>query len=140
MTLLKIFNQQLEGLKTISEQIEKAILYKGWPEQKTKQAIEIVRQIKKEDLIVTGYTNYNFILLKELSITLSPDECGISGATIFHEENISQHTIIFMSCLKILIKYQLQIFIFQLADIVTKKKPHVHTILLGNFKSKKSYY
>lgn len=90
MTLLKIFNQQLEGLKTISEQIEKAILYKGWPEQKTKQAIEIVRQIKKMDLIVTGYTNYNFILLKQLSITLSPDECGISGATIFHEENIHQ--------------------------------------------------
>lgn len=90
MTLLKIFNEQLKGLQTISEKIEKSILHKGWSEQKTEQAIEIIRQINRKDLIVTGYTNHNFILLKELSITLSPAECGINGATIFHEENISE--------------------------------------------------
>lgn len=90
MTLLKIFNEQLKRLPIISEGIEKSILRKGWSKQKTKQAIEIIRQLKKKDLIVTGYTNYNFILLDRLSITLSPVDCGIKDATIFHEENISQ--------------------------------------------------
>ncbi len=90
MTLLKILNQKLKELNTVSEKIEKLILSKNWPEQRTKQAIKIVQQIKKKDLFVTGYTTYNFILLNRLSITLSPNECGIENATIFHEENISQ--------------------------------------------------
>lgn len=90
MTLLKIFNEQLKQLTTISERIEVSILRKDWTEQRANQAIEIVQQIKKKDLLVTGYTDHNFILLDQLSITLSPNECGINDATIFHEENISQ--------------------------------------------------
>ena len=61
MTLLKILNQKLKELNTVSEKIEKLILSKNWPEQRTKQAIKIVQQIKKKDLFVTGYTTYNFI-------------------------------------------------------------------------------
>ena len=56
MTLLKISNQKLKELNTVSEKIEKLILSENWPEPKTKQAIKIVQQIKKKDLFVTGYT------------------------------------------------------------------------------------
>ena len=49
MTLLKISNQKLKELNTVSEKIEKLILSENWPEPKTKQAIKIV-----QDLFVTG--------------------------------------------------------------------------------------
>ena len=49
MTLLKILNLKLKELNTVSEKIEKLILSKNWPEQRTKQAIKIVQQIKKKD-------------------------------------------------------------------------------------------
>ena len=94
MTLLKIFNHRVKELQPISKKIEKSILSKGWTEERTNQAIEIVRQIKKKDLFITGYAyteDYNYILLNQLSITLFPSECGIK-ATMFHEENISQAT------------------------------------------------
>lgn len=95
MTLLKIFNQKLEELETVSEKIEKSILSKGWTEQRTNQAIEIVRQIKKKDLFLTRYIysgGYTHIQLNQLSITLFPTECGIKGSTIFHDKNILQAT------------------------------------------------
>lgn len=95
MTLFKIFNQKLKELETVSEKIEKSILSKGWSEERTNQAIEIVRQIKKKDLFRTFYDyseGYNYILLDQLSITLFPSECGIEGAKRFRQKNISQAT------------------------------------------------
>lgn len=91
MTLLKIFNEQLAQLSIVSEKIVASILKENWSEQKTDQAIEIVEQIKSKNMVkVVDIINHDYISLSELSITFSPNECGIKDATTFNEGNIFQ--------------------------------------------------
>lgn len=88
MTLLKIFNQQLANLQNVFKEIEEAIMQEGWTDTKKEQAIKIVRQITKENILLTGCRGYDFCVLEDLSIQLSPKECGIENATKFKKENL----------------------------------------------------
>lgn len=86
MTLLTLFNNTLQKLPDISKNLEHLITIQYWPEEKSQQAISIIQQITKRD-VIEEYCGY--VRLSPLSITLSPSECGIDSAT-FEPENILQ--------------------------------------------------
>lgn len=90
MTLLTLFNNALQELPTISENLQDGIMRKGWSKEKSQQAISIVQQIKNGNIIESGVCqSYSFVGLSRLKIILSPSECGIDNAR-FEPENISQ--------------------------------------------------
>lgn len=89
MTLLTLFNNALKELPAISENLQDRIMSKEWSKEKSEQANFIVQQIK-DNKIETGLClSYSYVGLSRLTITLSPNECGIDNAT-FEPENISQ--------------------------------------------------
>lgn len=90
MTLLTLFNNALKELPAISENLKDLIMIQGWSKEKSQQAISIIQQIKKGDVIEKGLCiSYSYVGLSRLTITLSPSECGIDNAT-FEPENIFQ--------------------------------------------------
>ncbi|MBQ2938107.1 MAG: hypothetical protein IJE05_04445 [Clostridia bacterium] len=90
MTLLTQFNKALKELPSISENLKSLIMIQGWSEERCQQAISIVHQLKKGDLIEKGLClSYSYVGLSRLTITLSPSECGIDNTT-FEPENILQ--------------------------------------------------
>ena len=90
MTLLTLFNRALKELPSISENLKNLIMMQGWSKEKAEQAISIIQQIKNGDVIEKGLgISYSYVRLTRLTITLSPNECGIDNAT-FEPENILQ--------------------------------------------------
>lgn len=90
MKVLTTFNRVLEELPSISENLKDFIMKKGWSEEKSHQAISIIQQLQNGDLIKTGLClSYSYVALSDLSISLSPSECGINN-TVFESENIHQ--------------------------------------------------
>mgnify|MGYP004658682817 CR=1 FL=1 len=90
MTLLKLFNNELKKLPTISENLKDFIMCQGWSKEKSQQSVSIVQQIKKGNVIEKGVClAYDSVQLSKLTLTLSPSECGIDNAT-FEPENILQ--------------------------------------------------
>jgi len=90
MTLLTLFNNELKKLPAISENLKDLIMMQGWSKEKSQQAVSIIQQIKKGDVIEKGLClSYSYVELSQLTITLSPNECGIDNAT-FEPENILQ--------------------------------------------------
>ena len=89
MTLLKLFNNTLKELPNISKNLEHLIRKQGWEEKKSKQAIEIVRQLLCDCTTIVN-VSYDSVYLSDLSITLYPRDCGIYNSPIFYEKNICQ--------------------------------------------------
>lgn len=98
MTLLTLFNNALKEIPSISENLKNLIMMQGWSKEKAEQAISIIQQIKNGDVIKNDNIkviekglciSYRYVRLTRLTITLSPNECGIDNAT-FEPENILQ--------------------------------------------------
>lgn len=91
MLLLTLFNNALKELPSISENLKDSIMMRGWSKEKSQQAISIIQQIRECDMIVEKALceSYSYVRLSQLTITLSPSECGIDNAT-FEPENILQ--------------------------------------------------
>ncbi len=90
MTLLTLFSNALKELPAVSENLKDLIMMQGWSKERSQQAISIIQQIKKGDVIEKGLClSYSYVVLSRLTITLSPSECGIDNAT-FEPENILQ--------------------------------------------------
>lgn len=90
MTLLTLFNNELKNLPAISENLRDLIMMKGWSEEKSEQAVSIVQQIGKGDVIEKCLClSYGYVRLSHLEISLFPNECGIDNAT-FDSNNIFQ--------------------------------------------------
>jgi len=91
MTLLKLFNNSLKELPTISKKLENLIMLQRWDEKKAQQAVKIIRQLQHTNLVESNNClSYNYVHLAELTITLSPSECDIDNSTTFGPENILQ--------------------------------------------------
>ena len=90
MTLLKLFNKMLKDLPEISNDLQELVELQDWSEEKTRQAISIVKQIGKGDVVEKGLCiEYSYVGLRRAEITLCPSECGISSS-VFKTENILQ--------------------------------------------------
>ena len=91
MTLLQIFNATLDNLPTFSDSLQMGILQMDfWSKTKTDQALSIVKQLKRSDLIDNKhYTPHCSISFKPITITLSPHDCNIESDT-FGPENIEE--------------------------------------------------
>ena len=91
MTLLQIFNAVLENLPKFSDSLQKGILQMNfWSKAKTDQALSIVKQLKRSNLIDNKhYTPYCSISFRPITITLSPRDCNIESDT-FGPENIEE--------------------------------------------------
>ena len=95
MTLLDLFNETLKKVPSISKGLEEFIIEHsqtyiiGWTDEKTKQAVIILRQLQQEENLLTcGYClDHQYVELKQLKITLTPRECGIDADT-FESGNI----------------------------------------------------
>ncbi len=87
MTLLKVFN---EALKQIPEKADELLKKLDATEKLNKeekaQATAIVRQLKKKDIIGEFHLYRNYVLMKSLTIRLSPAECGVKDSDTFSEE------------------------------------------------------
>ena len=91
MTLLQIFNATLESLPKFSDSLQMGILQMDfWSKTKTDQALSIVKQLKRSDVIDTKhFTPYCSISFRPITITLSPRDCNIESDT-FGPENIEK--------------------------------------------------
>ena len=87
MTLLKVFNEALKQIPSNAMELEEILARRDLPQEKKYQAVEIVRQLQGSELV--GETPYHDrVDLKELKITLSPNECGIEDSDTFCNENM----------------------------------------------------
>ena len=91
MTLLQLLNTTLESLPKISDNLQNNILKMDfWSKGKTDQALSIVKQLKRSDVIDTKhFTPYCSISCRPITITLSPRDCNIKSDT-FGPENIEE--------------------------------------------------
>ncbi len=87
MELLKLFNQKLKNLPDISKSLQELIILQEWPEEKTRQAVEIVQQIDKCKPVVNEVLGYRFICMTQITITCCTTELGID-AEKFGPKNI----------------------------------------------------
>ena len=88
---VKQFNKELAKIPAKAKTLEEILTRREWyQEKKQQQAIKLVRQLQKGELVgeIDPDVKHDHVELKDLTITLSPAECGIDGSETFHEENI----------------------------------------------------
>ena len=88
MTLLQHFNDALKKLPQIADDLENKITMQSWSKEKTEQAISIVKQLKRSNVIDTKHFTPS-ISFRPITITLSPRDCNIKSDT-FGPENIEE--------------------------------------------------
>lgn len=92
MTILDVFNETIKEVPSISKGLEEFITKcksaNEWPDEKKKQAVRILQQLQQKELLTCGNClDHEYVALTELSIILTPRECGINDET-FGPENI----------------------------------------------------
>lgn len=92
MTILDVFNETLKEVPSISKDLEdNCIRLCNWSSEKKQQATRILQQLQHKELLTCGKClGHEYVELTELSLTLTPRECGIYDDDIFTSENISE--------------------------------------------------
>lgn len=92
MTILDVFNEMLKEIPSISKGLADLIaehpFVDKWPNEKKQQAVEILQQLQSKRLVECGTClDFAYVALSELSLILTPRECGIDAES-FGPENI----------------------------------------------------
>lgn len=90
MTLYEVFNENLGRIPERAMEARKVIALLEWPDMRKKHAYTILDQLCGGCPLVKESCKSVGINLSRLTLTLSPEECGIEGVDTFNEQDIAK--------------------------------------------------
>ncbi len=87
MTLCEVFNENLARIPERVLEAKKVILELEWSDMRKWHAYTILNQLCGGSSLIKERCDSVKISLSRLTLTLSPEECGIEGTNTFNEQN-----------------------------------------------------